>query len=131
MVSKISQYLMYVLMAIAVIVTIMAFSDNYDPIIYSMYGFFGLSVFLALVLAVVGMIADPKGIKSALFGLAGFAVLFGISYVLSGNEVLKSYAEGTTESDSKLIGMGIIAMYILFFGSIGAVLYSAVSKMFK
>ena len=64
-------------------------------------------------------------------GLGGAAVLFGISYVLSDNEVLKSYMEGTTESDSKLYGMGLIAMYILFFGSIGTVIYSAVSKMFK
>ena len=63
--------------------------------------------------------------------LGVFAVLFGISYVLSDNEVLKSYAVGITESDSKFIGMGLIAMYILFFGSIGTVIYSAVSKMFK
>lgn len=131
MVSKISQYVMYALMIVSVIVTLMAFSDNYDPIIYTMYGFFVLSVFLALILAAVGMVANPKGIKTTLLSLVGFGVLFGVSYVLSGNEVLKSYAEGTTQSDSKLIGMGIIAMYILFLGSIGAVIYSAVSRMFK
>ncbi len=131
MLSKISQYVMYVLMITAVIVTVMAFSDNYDPIIYTMYAFFGLSVFLALILALVGMVANPRGIKFAILGILGFAILFGISYAFSGDEVLKAYAEGTTASDSKLIGMGIIAMYILFFGSIAAVIYSAVSKMLK
>lgn len=131
MISKIPQYVLYVLMAISVFVTIMAFSDNYDAIILTMYGFFILSLLLTLILGAVGMIANPKGIKSTIFGLGGFAVLFGISYLLSGNEVVQSYASGTTESDSKLIGMGIISMYILFFGSIGAVIYSAVSKMFK
>lgn len=131
MISKIPQYVLYVLMVISVIVTIMAFSDNYDAIIFSMYGFFILSVSLTLVLAAVGMVANPKSIKSTVLGLGGGAILFGVSYLLSGSEILKSYAEGTTEMDSKLIGMGIIAMYILFFGSIGAVIYSAVSKMFK
>ena len=118
-------------MAVSVIVTILAFSDNYDAIIFTMYGFFILSVILALALAAVGMINSPQGVKSTLFGLMGAAGLFGISYFLSGDEVLKSYASGITESDSKLIGMGIIAMYILFFGSIGAIIYSAVSKIFK
>lgn len=131
MISKIPQYILYVLMVVSVIVTIMAFSDNYDAIIYTMYGFFILSVLLTLVLAAVGMIANPKGVKSTVFGLGGGAILFAISYLLSGNEVVSSYAMGTTETDSKLIGMGLIAMYILFFGSIGAIIYSAASKMFK
>ncbi len=131
MVSKISQYVMYVLMGISVIVTIMAFSGNYNAIIYTMYCFFFVSVILAFVLAGIGMITNPKGIKSSLMGLGGAAVLFGISYLLSDNEVLKIYSSGTTPSDSKLIGMGLIAMYLLFFGSIGTVVYAAISKMFK
>ena len=63
MITKISQYVMYVLMVVSVVVTIMAFSGNYDPIIYTMYVFFFVSVILAMVLAVVGTITNPKGLK--------------------------------------------------------------------
>ncbi len=131
MISKLPQYTMYVLMIVSVLVTILAFSDTYDPIIYSMYVFFIISIILAFMLTAVGMIMNPKGIKATLFTLVGFAVLFGISYLLSSDEVIKGYAPGTTASDSKLIGMSIIAMYILFLGSIGSVIYSAVARMFK
>lgn len=72
--------------------------------------------------------------KATLVGIAGFIVLFIISYALSSSTDLSAgFLEKnmSSTSTSKLIGSGLILTYFMFIAVIGSTIYAAISKMLK
>jgi hypothetical protein len=88
------------------------------------------SIILAFASSAKSMMANPKTIKGALVGVIGLAAVFLISYLMSGDEVLKTYGD-VSPTVSKLSGMGLYAFYILFLGSFAAIIYSSIIKFTK
>ena len=61
-----------------------------------------------------------------------YIITFLFSWLISGNEVLSSYAEfGVDASLSKFIGGIIILVYVLTCVALGGIFYSEVIKNFK
>jgi NADH:ubiquinone oxidoreductase subunit 6 (subunit J) len=70
-------------------------------------------------------------IKTGL-GVVAILVVFAIAYVLSGNEVTEQYRQfNVGPGGSKLIGGGIITVYLLFFIALAAIVYTEVTSIVK
>ena len=100
--------------------------------LYISYILIGIAAVAAVVLPLVQSAGDPKSLIKTGLGVVGILVVFGLAYVLSGSEVLPTYAPfGITESSSKLIGGGLITVYLLAIIAILAIIYTEVSGIFK
>ena len=100
--------------------------------LYIAYLLIIIAIATALIFPLIYIIKHPKEARDVVIGLAGFAILFVISYILASDEVLARYANyGVGQTESKLISTGLIAFYILMFAVIVTTLYAEISKLFK
>lgn len=132
--SKILNILLYVLLGVSALMGVLFYTDSVsaDVIIYWCYILFFLGAASAIVLPLINLGKNPSGGKGALIGLIALVVVFVLSYVLAGDEMLPKYENFIDgPEDSKMVGMGLIAFYILAFGAIAAVVYSSISKLIK
>ncbi len=132
--SKILSIVLYVLLGVSALLGVLFYLDaiSTDMIIYWCYTLFFLGAAAAIVLPLINLAKNPAGGKAALIGLIALVLVFVISYVIAGDEMLPKYeAFIDGPEDSKMVGMGLIAFYILSLGAIGAVVYSSVSKLIK
>jgi hypothetical protein len=95
---------------------------------YLSYIMIGIAAIAAVVFPVIFLIQDPKKAKGSLLGVLGLAVLFVISYFISGNEL---YAGLDSPFVSKLVGGGMIMFYLMFVISILSAIYSEIARIFK
>ncbi len=132
--SKILTILLYSLMGISVLLGVLFYADAIDSefLIYWCYTLFFIGALAAIVFPIIQMAKNPIAAKSALIGVGALVVVFGISYVLAGDEMLDKYAGFISGPEaSKRVSAGLISFYILALGAIVATLYSGVTKMFK
>ncbi len=80
----------------------------------------------AIVIPLVQSFGDPQTLVKSGIGVVALAVIFLISYAVAGSE-----AEGATATTSKMVGGGIITMYILFLVAIVGIVYTEISKIIK
>lgn len=100
--------------------------------IYITYAMIAIGAIAAIVFPIIHTATDPKKAKSALISIGSVLLLVIISYVLASDVVLKSYEKyGVTPGSSKMVSTGLILFYIMSIISLGAVVYSEVSKIFK
>jgi hypothetical protein len=84
-----------------------------DAGLYLAYALFGVGVLAAIGFPLVEMVTNLETAKKTLISVGSLVLIFGLSYVLSGSEVLDSYQKfGITASSSKLIGASLIMLYI-------------------
>jgi hypothetical protein len=99
---------------------------------YVFYALLFIAVGATIVFPIFHMLKEPKALVQAAIGIGVLLLIFGLSYALSGSEVnLKAAALGVTETESKLIGAGLIMFYIALGLSGLALIYSEVSKALK
>lgn len=133
-IAKILNISLYVLLGVSALLGVLFYLDSVsvDAIIYWCYFLFGIGAAAAIVLPLINLGKNPKGAKTAVIGLVSLLVVFIISYALAGDEMLPKYeAFIDGPEDSKMVGMGLIAFYILAIGAIGAVAFSSISKLIK
>lgn len=96
------------------------------------YGLLILALTAAVVIPTISAVKSPKELGKSMMGLGVLAVIFLISYVLSGSEVTAKYtALGVNESSSKFIGAGLTMFYIILFVSIIGIVASEINKALK
>lgn len=98
------------------------------------YILIGITVLSILVFSVSNIVKNPGAAKSALIGLGGLAVIFGITYLLSTGSDAEMYSKPqdiVTEGTSKIVGMGLASFYILAGLTILSILYVEVTRIFK
>ena len=102
------------------------------------YILFAITAGAAIFFGVVQTATNLAAAKKSLIAVAGIAVIFGIAYMLSPNEmpkflgVEKFIADGTlTLSVSKWIDTGLIVTYILFALTVLATVYWSIAQVFK
>jgi len=95
-----------------------------------MYIFTGICLVVALASAVLNIINKPSTIKTSGLGLGAFLLVFVIAYILASDEVMEYHGE-LSNTTSKLSGTGLYMFYILIVAAAGAIVFSAVSKLFK
>ena len=89
---------------------------------------------LALAGAGIGIIKKPESLKMMLVGIGGTILLFGISYGMASSEITPNLAAlggDLSEGTVKMADTGLIAMYIMMFLSIAAVVFSSIMKMVR
>lgn len=132
--SKILSIVLYVLLGVSALLGILFYVGSIDSnlIIYWCYALLFIGAAAAIVLPLINLGKNPKGAKTAVIGLVALFVVFLVAYMLAGDEMLPKYeAFIDGPEDSRLVGMGLIAFYILAFGAIGTVAFSSISKLIK
>ena len=96
------------------------------------YALIGIAVIAVIVLPLIKAIDDPKTLVGTAIGLGALVVLFGLSYAISGDEVLPRYvAQDVGPGISKVVGGLLTTMYLLFGAAIVGIVYTEVSKIFS
>lgn len=130
--GRISTIVLAVLSLIGVITLILEFSaENHDAMLYYSYVLFGLGILGTLGASVISMINNPSGIKGSIIGIVSLLVILGISYAMASSEILETYPDGVSETEVKLSGMGLYALYITFLGAVGAIVFTSVYGMIR
>lgn len=80
----------------------------------------------AILIPLVQSFGDPKSLIKSGIGLGAVLVVFLIGFALADND-----SEGTTEATSKLVGAGIISMYIFILLALLGIAYTEISNIFK
>lgn len=134
-IAKITKWILYVLLAISAISGLFFYINLMSLDLFINIGIFILiiGILIMLISPVYGFITNPQNLKILLISLLAGVVILVISYLISGNELSSSYLEqyNTTVSESRIIGMGLIATYIMFALSLLTFLYSAIIKAIK
>lgn len=103
-----------------------------DVGLYTLYALLFIAVAAAIIFPVINSLSNPSGLIKTGIGIGVIAVLFGISYALSGSDLTRSaIAAGLSESSVKLIGAGLIMLYMVFILAVLALIYSEISKALK
>lgn len=103
-----------------------------DAGLYILYALLFVAVAAAIIFPLINSLSNPSGLIKTGIGLAVIVVLFGISYAMSDSEITRSaLAAGLSESSVKLIGAGLIMLYIVFVLAVLALIYSEISKALK
>ncbi|HMJ67481.1 MAG TPA: hypothetical protein VK508_01225 [Cyclobacteriaceae bacterium] len=91
-----------------------------------------VSIVALVVLEAFNLLKDPKSLVKTGLVIAGLVALFAISYAMSSGSVTNKYiALGVDEGLSRLIGAGLIMLYIFLFVSIAGMVISEIYKIFK
>lgn len=102
--------------------------DIIDVGLYAGYVLIVLCAIAAVVIPLIQSFGDPQSLVKSAIGLGVLVVVFLISYALAGSDTMGTT---TSESTSKLVGAGLISMYILFIGALVGIVFTEVSKMIK
>ena len=97
-----------------------------------MYLFLGAATVVAVILPIVSLFSNPKQLIKIGGGAAVFLLVFFLAYSASDATLTTKWiAMEQTGNDLKLIGAGLWMLYIFLFGSILAMIYAEVAKLFK
>lgn len=100
--------------------------------LYFGYLLFFVAVAALIILPLMNALKAPKELMRSGAGILVLVVIFLVSYGLSGDEVtMKTAALGTTAQSSKMIGAGLIMLYIVFFMAVIGLIYSFFHKAIK
>ncbi|GIV37769.1 MAG: hypothetical protein KatS3mg032_2148 [Cyclobacteriaceae bacterium] len=118
-----------VLIAVALVV---ASLTSVDAGLYIGYILFGIAVLTAVILPLVKSLQSPGELKKPLIAIAAMAVLFAISYALTGSDLTtEQAAKGITETTSKLVGAGLTLFYLISGIAVLGLIYSEINKALK
>lgn len=141
--NKIINIIILVIGVLATLACVM-FALNYDAAepekaalyqdlsMYVTYFLFFVAALIAIGFAVVQIISNFKQAKTGLFAVLGLALLFGITYFLSGpsNSAVEQKFEVTAHM-AKVIGGGILSTYLLVAIVILTIVWSTIASRLK
>ena len=103
-----------------------------DIALYAAYILLIASVVLGVLLPLILAIGNPKSLLKGLMGVGAIAVVFLIAYGFSDGTVTPDLTKvGYGATASKIIGAGLISLYILLIGSFVGIFVSEIIKIFK
>ena len=98
------------------------------------YGLAGVLVLAMLFSPIYGVIVDPKSIKGILIAFGLFAVVALVAWLLSPGATLPQEMLDNVGIDQKIEAIcdfQVWFLYIMVFGAIASIIYSAVAKLFN
>lgn len=105
-----------------------------DPMLYVTYIIFAMTLIFVLFFVIQNLFTNTASIKSTLIGVGAFVAVLVISYVLSSGSDAGMYMYNgapATETESHLVGAGLVAFYILIIGAAAAMILSGIKKITK
>lgn len=100
--------------------------DIVDVGLFASYILIALCAIAAIAIPLVQSFGDPQSLVKSGIGVGVLLVVFLIGYGIA-----DSNSAGATETTAKLVGAGIISMYVLFFGAIIGIVITEVTKIIK
>lgn len=99
---------------------------------YFAYFLFAIALIAGIILPLVKSIQSPKELLKSAAGVIVLVVVFLIGYGISSDEVtLTTATYGITPASSKLIGGGLITLYIVFLIAAAGLVFSMVNSALK
>lgn len=96
------------------------------------YALIGIAVISVVVLPLIKAIDNPKTLVGTAIGLGVLLVVFGISYAISGDEVLPRYVtQNVGPGISKFVGGLLTTMYLFLGAAVVGIVFTEISKAFK
>ncbi len=86
----------------------------------------GLCAVAAIVMPLIQSLSDPKSLAKSGVGVGVLLVIFLITYAMADGS-----AEGTTSGTSKMVGAGLLTMYVFVFIALAGIIYTEISKILK
>lgn len=102
--------------------------------LYITYALILVALAALLYFSITQFIGNVRKSKTALWGVVALIVIYGLSYLISSpTDVSEAFLEktNTTLSASKMIGSGIMMIYILFAATFLTLIGTEVAKLFK
>jgi len=133
--SKIVQWFLYAMLGVSALFGVLFYIGTISEDLLLTWGYvlLGVTVLATLIAAFSNILLKPKGSLKILVILAVMVVVAIISYTLSSNEFSAAQLEKMqiTAATSKMVGAGLMFTYFLAIVALLAIVYSAVSRMFK
>lgn len=98
------------------------------------YIVFGLCMLLWLIFGVWNIVSNIKKSIPLLISVAIFAIIFAISYSMASDEIMETWKKKPdlfTPGNIKWSDVGIYTMYSMLILTVGTIVYSEISKLFK
>lgn len=104
-----------------------------DPIAIIAYLVLGLVLFFVVFFIFKNLFTSGKSLKNTLIGIGGFLAILLLAYLVSGGDTKEYLYNGivATEGESKMVGAGLVAFYILMAVSVVTMLFSGIKKLIK
>ena len=105
-----------------------------DPMAWVTYIIFFATIGFVLFFVLKNLFTNTGSLKNTLIGVGAFALVLIISYVLSSGADAGNYmynGVSATEGETKMVGAGLIAFYILIVGAALAMALSGFKKLTK
>ncbi|QXP61049.1 hypothetical protein [Olleya sp. HaHaR_3_96] len=103
-----------------------------DYMSYVAYAILALVLIFVVIFVIKNIFTGGKSLKNTLIGVGAFVAILVIAYVVSGGDgVYKYNGLVASEGESKMVGAGLIAFYILGAVAIGTMLFSGIKKLIK
>src|SRR5437016_1521276 len=100
--------------------------------LYVLYFMLGVAIVVATILPIVNLFSNPKSLIRIVGGAAILILAFVAAYSISDGTLMPGWiALEQTEFSIKMISAGLIMLYVFLFGSIIAMIFSEVNKLFK
>lgn len=90
------------------------------------YILIGLCALMAIIMPLIQSFSDPKSLAKSGAGIGALLVVFLIAYGLADPN-----AEGASVGTSKIVGAGLLTMYISIFIALAGIFYTEISKLIK
>lgn len=103
-----------------------------EPIAWIGYIILGLTLLLVLFFVFRNLFAGGN-IKNTLIGVGAFLAVLLIGYLVSGGDLNKYEYDDmiASSAQSRLVGAGLVAFYILSIVAIGSMIFAGVKKLIK
>jgi hypothetical protein len=134
--SKLIQWVLYILLGLSAILGILFYTDtvgNTNLLIYWGY-LLGIIVIATTVGTLLwNLLRNPKGSIKFLIALAAIIVIFIIGYSVTPNSYTTAQLEklDITPATAKMVGAGLLILYLMSIGAVVTIIYTSVAKFFK
>ncbi|MEQ9405508.1 MAG: hypothetical protein RIM99_18105 [Cyclobacteriaceae bacterium] len=98
-----------------------------DVGLFLSYILIGVCALTAIGMPLVKAFGDPQSLKKMAMGVGAVVVVFVVSYLIADGTAYEEASSGT----SKMVGAGLITMYILAILAIGGIVFTEIQKMFE
>lgn len=106
--------------------------DFIDIALIGSYILVGVALIAAIILPLINALDDLSSLVKSGIGVLILLVIFGLGYVISGDEVTAVYAKYNVDAGiSKMVGGSLIMMYLLTAVALIGIVYTEISKIVK
>ena len=95
------------------------------------YILFGIAALAAIVIPLINVIKNPASAKNILIVVLVFAVIIGVSYLLSSNEAISFLKVDATAKTLRTVGTGLITAEIFAAVAFLGILFYEISSLFR